>query len=215
METNAVRQLERLGIPHELRDYVVDPDDLSAGSVAAKVNMPAEQVFKTLVVRGDRNGVWLAVVPGDCELDLKALARLTGVRKIEPVAIKELQPLTGYIRGGVTALGCRNYPVYLDDSACSTPRSPSEPASGHTDRPTHPRTIHMSPGRSRQPSASQRSWNRGLLAACESVLGGGMHESALRQSANQASTGASPDGELPSQFCSDWPAPPFLDLTTH
>ena len=118
MKTNAVRQLERLGIPHELRDYAVDPDDLSAESVAAKVNMPAEQVFKTLVVRGDRNGVCLAVVPGDCELDLKALARLTGDRKVEPVAMKELQPLTGYIRGGVTALGCRkNYPVYLDDSA--------------------------------------------------------------------------------------------------
>ena len=123
MKTNAVRQLERLGIPHELRDYAVDPDDLSAESVAAKVNMPAEQVFKTLVVRGDRNGVCLAVVPGNCELDLKALARLTGDRKVEPVAMKELQPLTGYIRGGVTALGCRkNYPVYLDDSALVHPQ---------------------------------------------------------------------------------------------
>ena len=122
MKTNAVRQLERLGIPHELREYAVDPDDLSAESVAAKVGMPAEQVFKTLVVRGDRTGVCLAVVPGNCELDPKALARLTGDRKVEPVAMKELQPLTGYIRGGVTALGCRkNYPVYLDDSALIHP----------------------------------------------------------------------------------------------
>lgn len=118
MKTNAVRQLERLGIAHELREYAVDPDDLSAESVAAKVGMPAEQVFKTLAVRGDRNGVCLAVVPGNCELDLKALARVTGDRKVDPVALKELQPLTGYIRGGVTALGCRkHYPVYLDDSA--------------------------------------------------------------------------------------------------
>jgi len=122
MKTNAVRLLERLGIPHELRDYAVDPDDLSAESVAAKVGLPAQQVFKTLVVRGDRTGVCLAVVPGNCELDLKALARLTGDRKIEPVAMKELQPLTGYIRGGVTAIGCRkHYPVYLDDSALAYP----------------------------------------------------------------------------------------------
>jgi len=82
----------------------VDPDDLTAESVADKIGLPAEQVFKTLVVRGDRNGVCLAVVPGDSELDLKELAKLSGDRKMELVPLKEVQPLTGYIRGGVTAL---------------------------------------------------------------------------------------------------------------
>lgn len=118
MKTNSARQLEKLGIAFELREYAVDPDDLSAETVAAKIGMPPEQVFKTLVIRGDRHGICLAVIPGDCELDLKSLARLTGDRKAEPVAVKELQPLTGYIRGGVTAIGGKkNYPVFLDDSA--------------------------------------------------------------------------------------------------
>lgn len=117
-KTNAVRLLERLGIPHELRDYEVDPDDLAAESVAEKIGMPAEQVFKTLVARGDRNGVCLAVIPGDCQLDLKALARLTGDRKVDTVPLKEVQPLTGYVRGGVTAMaGKKDYPVYLDETA--------------------------------------------------------------------------------------------------
>jgi len=102
----------------ELREYAVDPEDLSAETVARKVGLPADQVFKTLVVRGDRNGVCLAVVPGDAELNLKALARLTGDRKTEMVSLKEVLPLTGYIRGGVTALACRKeYPVYIDETA--------------------------------------------------------------------------------------------------
>ncbi len=118
MKTNAARILDRLGISYELREYEVDPEDLSAVTVARKVGLPVEQVFKTLVVRGDRNGVCLAVVPGDAQLDLKALARLTGDRKAEVVPLKEVQPLTGYIRGGVTALGGKkDYPVYLDESA--------------------------------------------------------------------------------------------------
>lgn len=117
MKTNAARLLDTLAIPYELRDYEVDPDDLSAESVALKVGLPAEQVFKTLVVRGDRLGVSLAVVPGSDELDLKALARLTGDRKVDVVALKEVQPLTGYIRGGVTALaGRKDYPVFVDET---------------------------------------------------------------------------------------------------
>lgn len=117
-KTNAVRILEEAGIAFELREYQVDPDDLSAESVAKKIGLPAEQVFKTLVARGDRNGVCLAVIPGDTELDLKALARLTGDRKIELAALREVQPLTGYIRGGVTALACKKpYPVFLDETA--------------------------------------------------------------------------------------------------
>lgn len=118
MKTNAARALDALGIAYELRPYEVDPEDLSAASVARKVGLPLEQVLKTLVVRGDRQGVCLAVLPGDRELDLKALARLTGDRSVAPVALKEVQPLTGYVRGGVTALACRKaYPVFLDESA--------------------------------------------------------------------------------------------------
>jgi Cys-tRNA(Pro)/Cys-tRNA(Cys) deacylase len=118
MKTNAVRFLDKLGIRYELRDYEVNPDDLDAQTVAAKIGLPAEQVFKTLVARGDRNGVCLAVVPADAQLDEKALARLTGDRKVELVPLKEVQPLTGYIRGGVTALASkRSYPVYLDETA--------------------------------------------------------------------------------------------------
>jgi Cys-tRNA(Pro)/Cys-tRNA(Cys) deacylase len=117
-KTNAIRILEDLGVPFELRHYEVDPDDLSAGTVARKVDLPPEQVFKTLVVRGDREGICLAVVPGDAELDLKALAKLTGDRKMEMAPLKEVQPLTGYIRGGVTAFGCRkDYPVFIDETA--------------------------------------------------------------------------------------------------
>lgn len=117
MKTNAARLLDKLGIHYELREYEVDPDDLSAETVAAKVGLPAEQVFKTLVARGDKNGVLLAVVPGNSELDLKALAQLTGDRKVEVVSLKEVQPLTGYVRGGVTALACKkDYPVYADET---------------------------------------------------------------------------------------------------
>jgi Cys-tRNA(Pro)/Cys-tRNA(Cys) deacylase len=81
------------------------------------VGLPAEQVFKTLVARGDRTGVLLAVVPGDAELDLKALARLSGDRRVELVPLREVQPLTGYVRGGITALACKkDYPVFADET---------------------------------------------------------------------------------------------------
>ncbi|MFY0530086.1 Cys-tRNA(Pro) deacylase [Archangium gephyra] len=117
MKTNAARLLDSLGVRYELRDYDVDPEDLSAETVAAKVGMPPEQVFKTLVARGDRTGVLMAVVPGNGELDLKALARLSGDRKVDTVPLKELQPLTGYIRGGVTAIGGKKeYPVFVDET---------------------------------------------------------------------------------------------------
>jgi Cys-tRNA(Pro)/Cys-tRNA(Cys) deacylase len=117
-KTNAIRILDQLGIRYELREYKVDPEDLSAETVAAKVGLPAEQVFKTLVARGDRNGVCLAVIPGNALLDLKALAAAAGDRKCDTVALSEVQPLTGYIRGGVTALACkRGYPVWIDETA--------------------------------------------------------------------------------------------------
>lgn len=117
MKTNATRILDNLGIAYQLRYYEVDPNDLTAETVAAKIGLPPGQVFKTLVVRGDRGGVYLAVIAGNNELDGKALARLTGDRKVELVPLKEVQQLTGYIRGGVTALGAkRDYPVYADET---------------------------------------------------------------------------------------------------
>ena len=117
MKTNAARLLDKLGVSYALREYEFDPDDLAAETVAAKVGLPAEQVFKTLVARGDRGGVLFAVVPGDGQLDLKALAKLSGDRKVDTVPLKEVQPLTGYIRGGVTVLGAKKaYPVYVDET---------------------------------------------------------------------------------------------------
>ena len=101
-----------------MREYEVDTDDLSAETVAAKIGMDCAQVFKTLAVQGDRNGVAFAVIPGDTELDLKAVARATGDRKVEMVPLKDVQAVTGYIRGGVTAMGAKKaYPVLLDETA--------------------------------------------------------------------------------------------------
>lgn len=117
-KTNACRTLDALGIPYELRSYDFDESDLSAETVAKKVGLPPEQVFKTLCVRAEDPTVILAVLPGDQILDLKALARVAGKKAVEPVALKELMALTGYIRGGVTALACkRPYPVFVDESA--------------------------------------------------------------------------------------------------
>ena len=118
IKTNAARVLDRLAINYELREYHVDPSDLSAETVAAKIGLPPEQVFKTLVVHGDRNGICLGVISANQELNVKALANQTGDRKIEMVPLKDVQALTGYIRGGVTALACKkDYPVYIDELA--------------------------------------------------------------------------------------------------
>lgn len=118
MKTNAVRILEAAGVKFDLREYEVDETDLSATTVARKIGLPIEQVFKTLVARGDRTGVLFAVIPGDRQLDLKALAKETGNKKVEVVSLKEVQPLTGYIRGGVTAIGAKkDYPVWIDETA--------------------------------------------------------------------------------------------------
>jgi len=117
VKTNAVRLLDTQGLKYRLAEYEVDPEDLSAESVAAKIGMPPEQVFKTLVVRGTRSGVALAVIPGNGKLDLKALAQLAQDRSFETVPLKEVQPLTGYVRGGVTAFGGkRDYPVFVDET---------------------------------------------------------------------------------------------------
>lgn len=117
MKTNGVRILEAAGISYQLREYEVDPNDLAAETVAAKLGMPPEQVFKTLLARGDRNGPCFAVIPGNSELDLKALAAVSGDRKAELASLKEVQPLTGYIRGGVTVLGAKkSFPVFADET---------------------------------------------------------------------------------------------------
>ena len=115
-KTNAARFLDQMGILYELRGYEVDPEDLAAEAVATKIGLPPEQLFKTLVAEGDRQGICMAVIPSDTELDLKALAAASGNRKIQLVPVKELQKLTGYIRGGVTALAAKKaYPVYVDE----------------------------------------------------------------------------------------------------
>lgn len=115
MKTNAVRILEQHKIGHRLVEYEVDESDLSAPTVATKIGMDPAQVFKTLVCRLDSGGVCFAVVPGNTELDTKVLAKALSERKAHPVALREVQPLTGYIRGGVTVLGAKKaYPVALD-----------------------------------------------------------------------------------------------------
>lgn len=104
-KTNAARRLDELGIAYELRSYPVDLDDLSAPAVAAKVGLPAEQVWKTLAVVGAKTGLAYAVLAGDAELDLKALARTMGDKDVELLPLKEVTAKTGYVRGGVTAIG--------------------------------------------------------------------------------------------------------------
>jgi Cys-tRNA(Pro)/Cys-tRNA(Cys) deacylase len=118
MKTNGARFLESLGIPFELREYEVDRDDLSATTVAKKIGMPAEQVFKTLLITNSSHDYVFAVIPGDAALDFKKLSRLTTWRKAEMAPLKDVQPLTGYIRGGVTIFGAKKaYPIYVDETA--------------------------------------------------------------------------------------------------
>jgi Cys-tRNA(Pro)/Cys-tRNA(Cys) deacylase len=117
MKTIAARILDQLNIAYELRAYEVNEDELDAVSVARKVNLPPEAVFKTLVARGDKTGVMMALITADAELDLKKLATVSGNKKIELVAVKELLGLTGYIRGGCSPLGAKKkYPVWIDET---------------------------------------------------------------------------------------------------
>jgi len=121
-KTNAARYLDSLKIDYKLVEYEVDESDLSAERVARKVNLPLEQVFKTLVARGDKTGVLMACIPGDTELDLKTVATVSGNKNIEMVHVGEIQPLTGYIRGGVSPIGTKKtYPIFLDESALRFP----------------------------------------------------------------------------------------------
>ena len=117
-KTNAARILDKLGINYEIKTYEVDEDDLSAVHVAQVVGMDISTVFKTLVTRGDKTDVIMAVIGGADEINLKALAKVSGNKHVEMIALKELFPLTGYVRGGCSPLGAKkNYPVFVDSKA--------------------------------------------------------------------------------------------------
>jgi len=121
-KTNVARILDGLKINYELREYEVDENDLSAENVAQKIKVPLAQVFKTLVVCGDKTGVLLACIPGSLELDLKGLAMMSGNKKVDMVPLKDVQKLTGYIRGGVSPLGTKKqYDIYIDESGIMWP----------------------------------------------------------------------------------------------
>ena len=121
-KTNASRILDRLKIPYELLEYEVDEQDLSAENAAQKMGQPLKQVFKTLVIRGDKTGIVVACIPGGAELNLKAFASISGNKKVEMVHLKEIKLLSGYIRGGVSPLAMKkNYPTYIDESAFQFP----------------------------------------------------------------------------------------------
>jgi Cys-tRNA(Pro)/Cys-tRNA(Cys) deacylase len=116
-KTNAVRILDDLAIPYELRSYEVDPEDLTAISVARKIDLPVEQVFKTLLTISSDKTHLFAVIPGNAELDLKKLAHAAAAKKVELASLKDVEPLTGYIRGGVTVMGARKpFPAYADET---------------------------------------------------------------------------------------------------
>lgn len=118
MKTNAVRQLDQAGIPYRLKEYEVDEEDLSAETVAAKIGFPVEQVYKTLALAGDKTGVILAIIATPQSLDLKALAAASGNKRCEMLALKDVLPVTGYVRGGVSPIGTKKrFPVFLDESA--------------------------------------------------------------------------------------------------
>ena len=121
-KTNAARFLDSLKIDYKLLEYEIDEADLGAENVAKKVNLPPGQVFKTLVARGDKTGILMACIPGNAELDLKAMAAVSGDKKVEMVYVKEIQQITGYIRGGVSPIGTKKrYPIFLDESAMRFP----------------------------------------------------------------------------------------------
>lgn len=119
-KTNACRILDSLNISYTTHEYEWDENQLDAGTVAGKVGIQPHQIFKTLVLKGDKTGVIMACIPGDKELHLKSLAAVSGNKKVEMIPVKDIQALTGYIRGGVSPLGTKKkYPLYLDHSALS------------------------------------------------------------------------------------------------
>lgn len=118
IKTNAARLLDAAGIPYELIPYSFTEDDLSAQHVAAELGENIDQVFKTLVLRGDKTGLFVCVIPGDFEVDLKLAAKISGNKSCEMIHVKELLPNTGYIRGGCSPIGMKKaLPTYIHESA--------------------------------------------------------------------------------------------------
>ncbi|MBO7278688.1 MAG: Cys-tRNA(Pro) deacylase [Bacteroidales bacterium] len=116
-KTNVARLLDARKVAYELIPYTVDENDLAATHVAEELNEDIAQVFKTLVLRGDKNGLFVCVIPGDQEVDLKKAAKLSGNKKAEMIAVKELQPLTGYIRGGCCPIGMKKpFPTWIHET---------------------------------------------------------------------------------------------------
>lgn len=117
MKTNAARLLDSQGVEYELVEYEVDESDLSAVAVAGKLKQDVDQVFKTLVLRGDESGIFVCIIPGSEEIDLKKAARISGNKNAAMVPVKEILSLTGYIRGGCSPIGMKkNYPTFIDES---------------------------------------------------------------------------------------------------
>lgn len=115
-KTNAIRLVEKAGIPYEEKFYEYDESDLSGTHAAQVLGMPEEQVFKTLVARGERTGINVFCIPVCCELDLKKAAKAAGDKNMELIHVKELLGLTGYIRGGCSPVGMKKkYPTYIDE----------------------------------------------------------------------------------------------------
>ncbi len=121
-KTNAARLLDRAKIAYELVPYEVDEEHLAATHVAEQLGEDISTVFKTLVLKGDRTGYFVCVVPGDHEVDLKAAAKVSGNKKCDLIPMKELLPVTGYIRGGCSPIGMKKlFPTYIHDSAATLP----------------------------------------------------------------------------------------------
>lgn len=121
-KTNAARILDRLKIKYDLIEYNVDPENLAADHVAEELGEPIEQVFKTLVLRGDKTGIFVCIIAGNREVDLKKAAKISGNKKAEMIQQKELLPITGYIRGGCTSIGMKKkFPTYISEEALSFP----------------------------------------------------------------------------------------------
>ena len=121
-KTNVARLLDKAKVPYELIPYEVDENDLSAVHVAASLGEDIEQVFKTLVLRGDKTGHFVCVIPGEHEVDLKMAAKASGNKKCEMLPLKELLPTTGYIRGGCSPIGMKkHFPTYIHETCLSFP----------------------------------------------------------------------------------------------
>jgi len=119
VKTNAIRMLESKSIPHSIIEYEYNKDSLDATTVARNIGAPEEQVYKTLITRSDRDEIFVFCIPGSSSIDFKKAAKITGSKKIEMIHVKELLPLTGYVRGGCSPIGMKKkYPLYIDELSC-------------------------------------------------------------------------------------------------